>query len=135
MSYNRKITVLYGVRLPQLSRENWEEKLNDFLSTDFGLNSGIVGDCAEYNSIDRKKVDSELLYEYIGESGYLISDEFLDSDFLGENVLTIEDDEGSNWRDLREISEQTFDMGIIGQLVYALFPLSTPAPYLIDWVI
>ena len=135
MSYNRRITVLYGIRLPQLSMEQWEEKLNDFLSTDFGLNSGIVGDCAEYNSIDRKEVDSELLYEYIGESGYLISDEFLDSDFLGENVLTIEDDEGSNWRDLREISEQTFDMGIIGQLVYALFPLSTPAPYLIDWVI
>jgi hypothetical protein len=26
-------------------------------------------------------------------------------------------------------------MGVIGQLVYALFPLSTPAPYLIDWVI
>ena len=23
----------------------------------------------------------------------------------------------------------------IGQLVYALFPLATPAPYLIDWVI
>ena len=135
MSYNRKITVLYGVRLPQLSRENWEEKLNDFLSTDFGLNSGIVGDCAEYNNIDRKEVDSELLYEYIGESGYLISDEFLDSDFLGENILTIEDDEGSNWRDLREISEQTFDMGVIGQLVSALFPLATPAPYLINWVI
>lgn len=135
MSYDRKITVLYGVRFPQLSRETWEEKLNDFLSTDFGLNRGIVGDCAEYNSIDRKEVDSELLYEYIGESGYLISDEFLDSDFLGENVLTIEDDEGSNWRDLREISEQTFDMGIIGQLVYALFPLATPAPYLINWVI
>lgn len=135
MSYNRRITVLYGVRLPQLSREQWEDKLNDFLSTDFGFNSGIVGNCAEYNSIDRKEVDSELLYEYIYETGYLISDEFLDSDFLGENVLTIENDEGSNWRDLREISEQTFDMGIIGQLVYALFPLSTPAPYLIDWVI
>ena len=135
MSYKRRITVLYGVRLPQLLREQWEEKLNYFLSTDFGLNSGIVGNCAEYNGIDRKEVDSELLYEYIGETGYLISDEFLDSDFLGENILTIEDDEGSNWRDLREISEQTFDMGIIGQLVYALFPLATPAPYLIDWVI
>ena len=135
MSYNRRITVLYGVRLPQFSREQWEEKLNDFLSTDFGLNSGIVGNCAEYNGIDRKEVDSELLYEYIGETGYLISDEFLDSDFLGENVLTIEDNEGSNWRDLREVSEQAFDMGVIGQLVYALFPLSTPAPYLINWVI
>ena len=135
MSYNRRITILYGVRLPQLSREQWEEKLNDFLSTDFGLNSGIVDNCAEYNDIDRKEVDSELLYEYIGETGYLINDEFLDSDFLGKNVLTIEDDEGSNWRDLREVSEQTFDMGVIGQLVYALFPLSTPAPYLINWVI
>ena len=135
MSYNRRITVLYGVRLPQLSREQWEEKLNDFLSTDFGLNSGIVGNCAEYNDIGRKEVDSELHYEYIGETGYLINDEFLDSDFLGKNVLTIEDDEGSNWRDSREVSEQTFDMGAIGQLVYALFPLSTPAPYLINWVI
>lgn len=135
MSYNRRITVLYGVRLPQLSRGQWEEKLNDFLSTDFGLNSGIVGNCAEYNGIDRKKVDSELLYEYLGETGYLINDEFLDSDFLGKNVLTIEDDEGSNWRDLRKVNEQTFDMGVIGQLVYALFPLSTPAPYLINWVI
>lgn len=135
MSYNRRITVLYGVRFPQLSREDWEGKLNDFLSTDFGLHSGIVGNCAEYNSIDRTEVNSELLYEYIGEAGYLISNEFLDSDFLGENVLTIEDDEDSNWRDLREISEQSFDMGIIGQLVYALFPLATPAPYLINWVI
>ena len=111
------------------------KKLNDFLSTDFGLNSGIVGNCAEYNNIDRKEVDGELLYEYIGEADYLIYDEFLDSDFLGKNVLTIEDDEGSNWRDLREVSEQTFDMSVIGQLVYALFPLSTPAPYLINWVI
>lgn len=135
MSYSRRITVLYGVRLPQFSMEQWEDKLNEFLSTDYGLNSGIVGNCAEYNSIDRSEVNSELLYEYIGETGYLINDEFLDSDFLGENVLTIEDDEGSNWRDLREISEQTFDMGVIGQLVYALFPLATPAPYLIDWVI
>lgn len=135
MSYNRRITVLYGVRLPQFSREQWEEKLNDFLSTRLGLNSEIVGNCAEYNDIDRKEVDGELLYEYLGETGYLINDEFLDSDFLGKNVLTIEDDEGSNWRDLREVSEQTFDMGVIGQLVYALFPHSTPAPYLINWVI
>lgn len=135
MSYDRRITILYGVRFPQLSMEQWDDKLKEFLSTDFGLNSGIVGNCAEYNSIDRKEVDSELLYEYIYETGYLISDEFLDSDFLGENILTIEDDEGSNWRDLREISERTFDMGVIGQLVYALFPLATPAPYLIDWVI
>lgn len=135
MSYNRRITVLYGVRLPQFSREKWESMLNDFLSTDFGFHSGIVNKCAEYNEIDRSDVNSELLYEYISEAGYLINDEFLDSDFLGENILTIEDDEGSNWRDLREISEQTFDMGIIGQLVSALFPLTTPAPYLIDWVI
>ena len=135
MSYNRRITVLYGARLPQLLIEQWEEKLNDFLSTDFGLNSGIVGNCAEYNGIDRKEVDSELLYEYLIDWNLLISCEFLDSDFLGEEILTIGEDEGSDWRDLREISEQTFDMGVIGQLVYALFPLSTPAPYLIDWVI
>ena len=135
MSYDRRITILYGVRVPQFSREPWEEKLNDFLSTDFGVNSGIVGNCAEYNSIDRKEVDSELLYEYLADWNLLISCEFLDSDFLGEEILTIGEDEGSDWRDLREISEQTFDMGVIGQLVYALFPLSTPAPYLIDWVI
>lgn len=135
MSYDRRITILYGVRISQFSREEWEEKLNDFLSTDFGLHSGIVGNCAEYNGIDRTEVDSELLYEYIGETGYLISCEFLDSDFLGEKILTIEDDDGCNWRDLREISEQTFDMGVIGQLVYALFPLATPMPYLINWVI
>ena len=135
MSYDRRITILYGVRVPQFSREQWEEKLNDFLSTDFGLNSGIVGNCAEYNSIDRKEVDSELLYEYLADWNLLISCEFLDSDFLGEEILTIGEDEGSDWRDLREISEQTFDMGVIGQLVSTLFPLATPAPYLIDWVI
>lgn len=135
MSYDRRITILYGVRLPQLSMEQWDDKLNEFLSTDFGLNSGIVGNCAEYNGIDRKEVDSELLYEYLTDWKLLITCEFLDSDFLGEEILTIDGDEGSNWRDLREISEQTFDMGVIGQLVYALFPLSTPAPYLIDWVI
>lgn len=135
MSYDRRITILYGIRLPQLSSEEWEEKLNDFLSTDFGLNSGIVGNCAEYNGIDRKEVDSELLYEYLIDWNLLISCEFLDSDFLGEEILTIGEDEGSDWRDLREISEQTFDMGVIGQLVSTLFPLATPAPYLIDWVI
>ena len=135
MSYDRRITILYGVRVPQLSMEQWDEKLNDFLSTDFGLHSGIVGKCAEYNGIDRTEVNSELLYEYLTDWNLLISCEFLDSDFLGEEILTIGEDEGSDWRDLREISEQTFDMGIIGQLVYALFPLSTPAPYLIDWVI
>lgn len=135
MSYDRRITILYGVRLPQLSMEQWDDKLNEFLSTDFGLNSGIVGNCAEYNGIDRKEVDSELLYEYLTDWNLLISCEFLDSDFLGEEILTIGEDEGSDWRDLREISEQTFDMGVIGQLVYALFPLATPAPYLIDWVI
>lgn len=135
MSYDRRITILYGVRLPQLSMAEWDEKLNEFLSTDFGLNSGIVGKCAEYNGIDRKEVDSELLYEYLTDWNLLISCEFLDSDFLGEEILTIGEDEGSDWRDLREISEQTFDMGVIGQLVSTLFPLATPAPYLIDWVI
>lgn len=135
MSYDRRITILYGVRVPQFSMEEWEEKLNDFLSTDFGLNSGIVGNCAEYNGIDRKEVDSELLYEYLTDWNLLISCEFLDSDFLGEEILTIGEDEGSDWRDLREISEQTFDMGVIGQLISTLFPLATPAPYLIDWVI
>lgn len=135
MSYDRRITILYGVRLPQLSMEQWDDKLNEFLSTDFGLNSGIVGNCAEYNGIDRKEVDSELLYEYLTDWKLLITCEFLDSDFLGEEILTIDGDEGSNWRDLREISEQTFDMGVIGQLVSALFPLATPAPYLINWVI
>jgi hypothetical protein len=135
MSYNRRITVLYGVRLPQLSSEEWEEKLNDFLSTDFGLNSGIVGNCAEYNEIDRSEVDSELLYEYLTDWKLLINCEFLDSDFLGEEILTIYGDGDSDWRDLREISEQTFDMGVIGQLVYVLFPLATPMPYLINWVI
>lgn len=135
MSYDRRITILYGVRLPQLSMEQWDDKLNEFLSTDFGLNSGIVGNCAEYNGIDRKEVDSELLYEYLTDWKLLISCEFLDSDFLGDEIVTIDGDEGSNWRDLREISEQTFDMGVIGQLVSALFPLATPAPYLINWVI
>lgn len=135
MSYDRRITILYGVRVPQLSMEQWEEKLNDFLSTDFGLNSGIVGKCAEYNGIDRTEVNSEILHEYLTDWKLLISCEFLDSDFLGEEILTIDGDEDADWRDLREISEQTFDMGVIGQLVYALFPLSTPAPYLINWVI
>ena len=135
MSYNKRITVLYGVRISPLSRDEWEDKLNDFLSTDFGLNSGIVAEVAEYEGIDRTEVDAELLYEYISNADYLISCEFLDSEFLGEKILTIEDDDPSNWRDLREISEQTFDMGCIGQLVYTLFPLATPAPYLINWVI
>ena len=135
MSYDRRITILYGVRLPQLSMAEWDEKLNEFLSTDFGLHSGIVGNCAEYNGIDRTEVDSELLYEYLTDWKLLISCEFLDSDFLGDEIVTIDGDEGSNWRDLREISEQTFDMGVIGQLVSALFLLATPAPYLINWVI
>lgn len=135
MSCSRRITILYGVRLPQLSMEQWDDKLNDFLSTDFGLNSGIVGNCAEYNGIDRTEVNSELLYEYLIDWKMLINCEYLDSDFLGDEILTIDGDETSNWRDLREISEQTFDMGVIGQLVYALFPLATPAPYLINWVI
>lgn len=135
MSYDRRITILYGVRVPQLSMEQWDDKLNEFLSTDFGLNSGIVGNCAEYNGIDRTEVDSELLYEYLTDWKLLISCEFLDSDFLGDEIITIDGDEGSDWRDLREISEQTFDMGVIGQLVSALFPLATPAPYLINWVI
>lgn len=134
MSYNRNITVMYGVRVPQLSCAEWETKLNDFI-TQGGIDSGVVGDCAESNMIDRSEVDGELLYEYLIEHSFLITDEFLDSDFLGENVLTIGDDEGSSWRDLREISEQTFDMGTIGQVVYALFPLNRIAPYLIDWVI
>ena len=114
MSYDRRVTILYGVRLPQLSMEQWDEKLNEFLSTDYGLNSGIVGNCAEYNGIDRKEVGSELLYEYLTDWKLLISCEFLDSDFLGDEIVTIDGDEGSNWRDLREISEQTFDMGVIG---------------------
>lgn len=135
MSYYKRITILYGVRVPQLSREQWEDKLKDFLSTDFGLYSGIVAEVAEYEGIDRTEVDVELLYEYITNAGYLVSCEFLDSEFLGEKMLTIEEDDECNWRDLREISEQTFDMGVIGQLVYALFPLITPAPYLINWVI
>lgn len=135
MSYDRRITILYGVRLPQLSRAEWEDKLNEFLSTDFGLHSGIVAEVAEYEEIDRTEVDVDLLYEYISNADYLISCEFLDSDFLGEKILTIEDDDGCDWRDLREVSEQTFDMGVIGQLVYALFPLATPAPYIINWVI
>lgn len=134
MSYNRRLTVLYGVRVPQLSRDEWETKLNDFI-TQGGIDSGVVGDCAESNMIDRSEVDGELLYEYLIEQSFLITCEFLDSDFLGENILTIDDDEGSSWRDLREVSEQTFDMGIIGQVVYALFPLNRIAPYLIDWVI
>jgi len=135
MSYDRRITILYGVRLPQLSMEQWDDKLNEFLSTDFGLNSGIVGKCAEYNGIDRTEVNSELLYEYLIDWKMLISCEFLDSDFLGEEILTIDGDEASNWRDLREIREQTFDMGVIGQLVSTLFPLAAPMPYLINWVI
>lgn len=134
MSYNRRLTVLYGVRVPQLSHAEWETKLNDFI-TQGGIDSGVVGDCAELDMIDRSEVDGELLYEYLVGQGYLITCEFLDSDFLGENILTIDDDEGSSWRDLREISEQTFDMGTIGQVVYALFPLNRIAPYLIDWVI
>ena len=134
MSYNRNITVMYGVRVPQLSRTEWETKLNDFI-TQGGIDSGVVGDCAEDNMIDRSEVDGELLYEFLIEQNFLITCEFLDSDFLGENVLTISDDEGSSWRDLREVSEQTFDMGTIGQVVYALFPLNRIAPYLIDWVI
>ena len=135
MSYSKRITVLYGIRLPQLSRDEWENKLYDFLNSGFGLSSGIVAEVAEYEGISRIEVDSELLYEYLTSAGYLITCEFLDSDFLGEKILTIEDDEPSDWRDLREVSEQTFDMGIIGQLVYTLFPLATPAPYLINWVI
>ena len=134
MSYNRRLTVLYGVRVPQLSRDEWETKLNDFIR-EGGIDSGVVGDCAESNMIDRSEVDGELLYEYLIEQSFLITCEFLDSDFLGENILTIDDDEGSSWRDLREVSEQTFDMGTIGQVVYALFPLNKIAPYLIDWVI
>lgn len=135
MSCDRRITILYGVRLPQFSMEQWDDKLNDFLSTDFGLHSGIVGKCAEYNGINRTEVNSELLYEYLIDWKLLISCEYLDSDFLGDEILTIDGDETSDWRDLREISEQTFDMGVIGQLVSALFPLATPAPYLINWVI
>ena len=62
MSYNRRITVLYGVRLPQFSREQWEEKLNDFLSTDFGLNSGIVGNCAELTANCFMNISSTGIY-------------------------------------------------------------------------
>lgn len=135
MGFERRVTFFYGVRLPQLSRNEWENKLKDFLSTDFGQHSGIVEKCMEYNEIDRSEIDEEYLFEFLNEWGYLLSCEFLDSDFLGEELLTFGEYENCSWRDMREVTEQTFSVGVIGQLINALFPSAQLAPYLINWVI
>lgn len=135
MGFEQRVTFFYGVRLPQLSRQEWEDKLKDFLSTEVGRYSGIVSKCMEYNNIERSEVEEELLYEFLTDYGYLLTCEFLDSDFLGEMIFTFEEYEECGWRDMREITEQTFDVGVIGQLIYTLFPSAKLAPYLINWVI
>lgn len=135
MGFEQRVTFFYGVRLPQLSRQEWENKLKDFLSTEFGRYSGIVSKCLEYHNIERSEVDEEFLYEFLTDYGFLLTCEFLDSDFLGEMLLTYDEYEECGWRDMREITEQTFYVGVIGQLIYALFPSAKLAPYMINWVI
>ena len=135
MGFEQRVTFFYGVRLPQLSRQEWEDKLKDFLSTEFGRYSGIVSKCMEYHDIERSEIDEEFLYEFLTDYGYLLTCEFLDSDFLGEEILTYGENEHCGWCDMREITEQTFGVGVIGQLIYALFPSAKLVPYLINWVI
>lgn len=134
MSFFRNITILYGVRIPQLSRDEWENKLNTFL-TEGGRDATITNDCAEYHNMENSEVDGELLYEYLNDLGYLITCEFLNSDFLGNSVITIGDDENSQWYDLNNIPELNYPLGVINSLIQSIFPDEKISTYLIDWVI
>jgi len=134
MSFSRHITVLYGIRIPQLSCDEWENRLNIFL-TQGGIDTTIVNDCAEYHNIEKSEVDAELLYEYLVDHDYLIPCEFLNSNFLGISVIRIGDDENPSWYDLNNIPELNYPLGIINSIIQSIFPDEKISTYLIDWVI
>lgn len=51
--------------------------------------SDLVGDAAEYHNKDRKDVNGDDLCEYLNDKQKLVNSEYLDSFFVGLNLLQL----------------------------------------------
>lgn len=131
MSYSSFVTIIRGIRLPS---DKWYDFYNELWEFSANHSSDLIGAAAEYHNKNRKEIDGDYLQEYLGNTNKLIWSEFLDSFFLGIDLLTIEvygENRSFNLAEFTGISK-TIDDDLIGEFINEYYKNYPIADYLVE---
>lgn len=130
MSYSSFVSMIRGIKI-----DDWNKFYDSLWEFSANHDSDLIGEAAEYHNIDREEVDGDHLREYLSDSGKLIDSQYLDGQFLGFNLLTIEVYGDNKYFDLEAITgiSKTIDEDAIGEFIKTYYKDYPVRDWLVEW--
>ena len=134
MSYEKRFSIMDGIEVPNLRKNEFEELFDDYIN--HYPDSEIIKRCKSYFLMkDNQKITSDDLYDFLNDDGILLNDEFLDSVYIGNRIFEIGEDSPSCARIITTLSVFPTIPNYIFDFIQKCFPEYHINRYLINWVL
>ena len=134
MSYERIVSIMYGIEIPNLRRSELEELFDNYINR--YSNSEIIKRCKDYFLMkDNQEISSDDLYDFLSDDEILLSDEFLNSIYIGNRIFEIGEDTPSCARVITTLSPFPTIPNYIFEFIQKCFPEYHINRYIISWVL
>lgn len=134
MSYERRITILDGIEVPNFSRKEFEYLFDDYIKN--YSNAEIIRRCADYFSYENiKDITIDDFYDYLCDNGIILADEFLDCIYIGKKIFEIGSEKGSFAKDITTLEPFPTIPNYIFDFIQKCFPEYHISRYIINWVL
>lgn len=133
MSYEKRVTIIDGIEIPNLSRRDLDLLIDNFIINQ--KESKIIKECAKYFETDVSKVSADDFLDFLHDYNYIIDDEFLSTMYIGTRLIEIGEYDPSSSRKISTLPQFPHIHNSIFEFIKNVFPEYHIDRYLVNWVL